>query len=256
MLRALRKQDGEIVEAWGERATSGRFTCPSCGEEVVLRQSKRRLDYFAHRPSVCVNGVGESAAHLQCKAELFLHLTKSNGVSKVQLERHLVDVRADVCAEIKGAPVAIEVQISNLSMAEISRRTVEYERRGIYVLWLAQWTPKLDSGRYTPKPWERWLHAAYFGRVYYWLEGTTIAPYHFEPAHVVVKGRRFIDKRGREKVSRSYSRRSVRWTRPLRGPTLDLLSDFRSRSRDWWKGGEIEVPPSKLYCDFHPHFWD
>jgi hypothetical protein len=29
-------------------------------------------------------------------------------------------------------------------------RTIEYYRKGIYVLWLLQWTPKLDGKRYAP----------------------------------------------------------------------------------------------------------
>jgi 8-oxo-dGTP pyrophosphatase MutT (NUDIX family) len=61
------------------------------------------------------------------------------------------------------------------------RRTIEYAQNGMYVLWLLQWTPRLDAKRYTPRHWERWIHAAYFGRVYYWVEGLTVVSYHFDP---------------------------------------------------------------------------
>jgi competence protein CoiA len=57
------------------------------------------------------------------------------------LERSFVWGRPDVFAEIKGVPVAIEVQISSLSVDTIMRRTIEYGRSGIYVLWLLLWTP-------------------------------------------------------------------------------------------------------------------
>jgi competence protein CoiA len=164
-------------------------------------------------------------------------------------------VRADVSACINGVPVAIEVQLSNLSVADIIRRTKEYGRRGIYVLWLARWRPALDSGRYSPKPWERWLHAAYFGRVYYWLGQTTVVPYHFDPGHVHVPARTWYDPRGKKKSARGYSRRSRQWIRPVRGQALNLVTDFNARDREWWKGGDTEVPPSKLYCDFRPVFW-
>ena len=190
------------------------------------------------------------------KAEIWLGLKKTGRATDVVLEHYLKAVRADVSAMINGVPVAIEVQISNLSMEEISRRTREYERQGIFVLWLAQWTPILDSGRYSPKPWERWLHAAYFGRVYYWLSGTTVVPYHFEPAHVHVESRTWEDKWGRKHSIRGHSRRSRRWRRPLRGPTLDIVNDFNGKSRLWWKGGYIEVPTAKLYCDFRSIFWN
>ena len=37
MIRAIRKSDGETVEAWSQKESSGPFACPSCGGEVVLR---------------------------------------------------------------------------------------------------------------------------------------------------------------------------------------------------------------------------
>jgi len=77
--------------------------------------------------------------------------------------------------------MAIEVQISSLSVETIMRRTIDYHRKGIYVLWLLQRTPALDRPRYARKIWEKWIHAAYFGRVYYWVNGLTAVSYHFEP---------------------------------------------------------------------------
>ena len=126
-------------------------------------------------------------------------------------------------------PSPLKSRLSNLSLEDIIRRTKEYTRRGIYVLWLARWKPALDSGRYTPKPWERWLHAAYFGRVYYWLGQTTVVPYHFDPGHVHVPARTWYDPRGKKKSARGYSRRSLRWIRPVRGQTLNLLTDFNAQ---------------------------
>ncbi len=220
------------------------------------QKGKGRLDHFAHASErTCLYDLGESETHRLCKAEIWLSLQNIPHVCNVQLELALGDVRADVSAEIHSVPVAIEVQISNLPVEDIVRRTKEYARRGIYVLWLAQWTPALDSGRYSPKPWERWVHAAYFGRVYYWMGQTTVAPYHFDPGHVVVPTRTWNGEKGRKQVARGYSRRSRRWIWPVRGAPLNLLTDFNARDREWWKGGEIEVPPSKLYCDFRPVFW-
>ena len=98
--------------------------------------------------------------------EIFLALQKEPHVRNVMLERPLGTNRADVSEEINGVPVAIEVQISSFSLETIAQRTVEYARKGIFVLWLLQWTPKLDAKRYTPRLWEKWIHSAYFGRVY------------------------------------------------------------------------------------------
>jgi predicted RNA-binding Zn-ribbon protein involved in translation (DUF1610 family) len=151
MLRAIRKSDGEIVEAWSQKESAGPFQCPSCGGEVILRSRKRRLDHFAHAAErVCHHDLGESENHRRSKAEIWVCLKDAPRVADVQLERPLGEVRADVSATINGVSVAIEVQLSNLSVANIMRRTQEYTRRGIYVLWLSRWRPALDSGRYTP----------------------------------------------------------------------------------------------------------
>jgi hypothetical protein len=65
---------------------------------------------------------------------------------------------------------------------------LEYARKGIYVLWLLQWTPTLNARRYTPRLWEKWIHAAYFGRMYYWIEGLTVASYHFVCTYSLKEG--------------------------------------------------------------------
>jgi competence protein CoiA len=98
--------------------------------------------------------------------EIFQALKNDPRVRDVALERPLGTNRPDVSAHINGVPVAIEVQISSLSIETIMQRTIQYAQKGIYVLWLLQWTPKLDAKRYTPRLWEKWIHAAYFGRVY------------------------------------------------------------------------------------------
>ena len=86
--------------------------------------------------------------------EIYQALLRQPGVKDVALERPLTSVRPDVSATIHGVPVAIEVQISALSMDTIIHRTQEYARKGIYVLWLPNgnltWTAHataLASGR-------------------------------------------------------------------------------------------------------------
>jgi hypothetical protein len=66
-------------------------------------------------------------------------------------ERSLGTVRPDVSARINGIPVAIEVQLSVLSLETIARRTAEYAKKGVYVFWLTQWTLFLDADRYSPE---------------------------------------------------------------------------------------------------------
>jgi competence protein CoiA len=183
MLSARRKSDGQTVTAYFESKRNAPFVCLDCNEEVILKVGKHRINHFAHaNPIACKFAEGESEAHRLCKMEIYEALLRAPGVCDAALERPLGIVRPDVSAYFNGVPVAIEVQISSLSVETIMRRTIEYHRKGIYVLWLLQWTPGLDGDRYTPRLWEKWVHAAYFGRVYYWISGLSVACYRFEPS--------------------------------------------------------------------------
>jgi len=139
MLCAKRKTNGVSANAWAAGKSDAPFLCPECEEEVVLRQGALRINHFAHKaPVTCQYGTGETPEHRRCKMEIYQSLLGQPGVTNLALERSLKTVRPDVSAYINGIPVAIEVQISALSMDTIIHRTKEYERQGIYVLWLLQ----------------------------------------------------------------------------------------------------------------------
>ena len=185
MLTAIRISDMAQVIASDATKRTGPFRCPNCKAPLSLRKGTHNLSHFAHkRPITCDYGKGETLAHRRCKLEIYARLRMHPAAREVKLEHHLGAVRPDVFAYILGKPVAIEVQLSTLSPERIATRTTEYTKRGISVLWLMQWTPKLDAHRYSPKRFERWLHAAYYGRVYYWQEGLTIVPYSFQ-SHLI-----------------------------------------------------------------------
>lgn len=256
MLCAIRKSDGITVMASRDENVDGDFRCPECESEVILRKGRLRIPHFSHKATVsCAYGLGETEIHRRCKAEIYEALLRAPHVSDVKLERYLKDVRPDVSARINGVPVAIEVQISNLSVETVIHRTEEYARRGIYLLWLAQWTPGLDSRRYNPKPWERWVHAAYFGRVYYWLGGTQVAPYHFEPFKVRVQKHSWRGPGGRKMTAGGYRHVSRRFKSPVRGRALDIVKDFALREREPWQGGDTLIPRARLFCDSGSSFW-
>ena len=256
MLCAIRKSDRATVMASTEDRAAGEFQCPACESEVILHKGRLRIPHFSHKATVsCAYGLGETEIHRRCKAEIYEALLHAPHVSDVKLERYLKDVRPDVSARISGVLVAIEVQISNLSVETVIRRTEEYARRGIYLLWLAQWTPSLDNRNYSPRPWERWVHAAYFGRVYYWFGRTQVVPYHFEPFEVHVRKHSWHAPGGRKMTAGGYRRVSRRFKSPVRGRTLDILKDFLHREREPWRGGDALIPRAKLFCDSGSPFW-
>ena len=248
MLSAKRASDGQTVTAYFESKGRGPYLCLDCGEEVALKTGPKRINHFAHvNPLSCRNGEGESEAHRRCKMEIFEALRRQPNVHDCQLERPLGTVRPDVSALINSVPVAIEVQISSLSVETIMRRTIEYHRKGIYVLWLLKWTPKLDARQYAPEAWEKWLHAAYFGRVYYWLEGLTVVSYRFEPSLKSVRKTSWHSVDGRKMTGGGYTKRSKRFRTAVRADVLDLATDFGPKERLWWSGNAITVPDAKLY---------
>jgi competence protein CoiA len=244
MLTAARQMSGQKVAAWEVEKGDGPFCCFCCRQTVTLRKGEIKAPHFAHLPPVtCEYGSGESDAHRRCKLALYENLSSHPRVRKCEMERDLGTVRPDVSAYINDVPVAIEVQLSNLSVTRIQYRTAEYARKGIYVLWLPVYTTALKAELYLPTPWEQWLHAAYFGRVYYWLEGLKILPVHFRDYHARVRGRtRDYQKLARRKVL-------------IDGEVANLTDDFRPVSRQAWSAGRISIPPSKLFVDSQPDWY-
>lgn len=255
MLLALRLHSKQAIEAPIATRADGPFQCLDCQEPVSLRKGTVKLPHFSHTPqSRCEFGKGETDLHRRCKTELFAALRCHPKVTAVHLEYRLGKVRPDVFANVKGVPVAFELQISNLTPEAITRRTEEYRRLGIYVLWLLPWTPKLNRRDYSPRRFERWIHAAYFGRVYFWTEGLTIVPYHFETHKTHMPRQRFHNKRGEEVVVSSHTRYSKRFKRLQRGKHLDLITDFAPKERRPWRAGSLSIPRANIFADNYNSF--
>lgn len=253
MLQARRKSDHQIVTAYLESKANGPFLCVDCGEVVTLKTGARNASHFAHaNPLSCRFGVNESDEHRRCKIEIFEALKLHPDVQNAVLERPLGTVRPDVSAYINGVPVAIEVQISFLSLETITQRTIEYFRKGIHVLWLLPWKPELENQRYTPKIWEKWIHAAYFGNVYYWLHGLSVVPYRFEASLTRVPKSTWYAKGGKKMRGGGYSRHAKRYRTPSRGEALHLVADFGPQQRYWWEGNGLKVPDAKLFMHRGP----
>jgi competence protein CoiA len=188
------------------------------------------------------------------KIEIYDALTRHPLVSHAELERPFGEVRADVFAVIDGTSVAIEVQISTLSAARIAERTRAYARLGIAVLWILAWSPEVESLAYAPAQFERWLHAAYFGRVYYWHHGLTLIPYQFHDRHLRIPAKSWYDARGKLQRSRSRTQVSQRYKVTVRGRPLHIATDFRRSRRLPWEGKHFRVPEALLYIDKRRNF--
>ena len=250
MLCAKRKSDSKTAIAIDEPKGKGPYACPACESEVILRKGSIRVSHFAHKPPVtCTYGIGESDEHRRCKIAIFTALQTLPNVSKLQLERFLKTVRPDVSCYIGKTPVTIEVQISSLPLEVVIHRTAEYARLGIYLLWVSPWNPELESERYTPCVWEKWLHATYFGRVYYWRAASWLTPVHFEKHYLHVEEKSWYESGGNEVVVGGYDRTSKRYRTPRKGKDVFIARDFHPIEKEPWEGGGLKIPACRLWMD-------
>ena len=81
--------------------------------------------FFDENPIACEFATGECELHRRSKLEVYEALLREPNVRDVAIERSFENFRPDVSAVINGVPVAIEVQISSLSLDTIQRRTMK-----------------------------------------------------------------------------------------------------------------------------------
>jgi len=241
MLTSIRVNDDSKVCAEDADKNQAPFKCPVCGRETILRKGLVKTHHFAHKPPVlCEYGRGESESHRKCKQDIFNLLKISPKVTECELEKNLGSVISDIYFCFLDIKIAIEVQVSSLTVEQIINRTQKYEKLGIYVLWLPLFNKNLNDEKYAPKQWEKWLHSLYFGRVYYWMHGLSIKSIRFAEYMLWVEDYQEYG---------GYHKKSKRYKTPQKDRTLNLLEDFQPRTREFWKSGNIYVPKSKILLD-------
>ncbi len=257
MLSAIRGGDSKKVLAWEEAKSNKPFFCPRCFDAAILKKGTVRIHHFAHKPPVtCEYGLGESEQHRRCKLEIYEGLLKHRRFVECEIERDMGTVRPDFSAYMDGIQIAIEVQISALTMDQIIYRTSEYAKKGIYVLWLSIYTDALDDEKYSPKLWERWCHAAYLGRVYYWLGGLEVAPIHFDECSRYIEQKSWYTQGGDEMSAGGYEKKYRRFKTPNHGRTVNLSDSFIPKYREQaWRSQTLSVPRSRLLIDYQPVWW-
>lgn len=232
------------LNAWQATRASGPFACPVCGKEVVLHKGTIRAHHFAHKAnSDCAHGVGETELHRRAKMQIYQTLSIVPAL-RCDLEAPLDGVRADVLIQSVNTKrtYAIEVQISQLSMAQIIERTRRYAKQGVYVLWLFEWRNDLLSDCYAPSLKERWAHALHFGHVYYWRGGDKVTSVKFTKYMLwrnYYDGESYSEEYGYEYVSKRYRT-------PIVEDDLFISRDFQGVKRAAWSGGDIVIPACRI----------
>ncbi|MFH1672751.1 MAG: competence protein CoiA family protein [Pseudomonadota bacterium] len=184
--------------------------------------------------------------------------------SECQLEQRLEGVRPDVAFSTDGQRIAIEIQNSTLDVREISRRTIRYTELGMYVLWLAPCDgPKLvwrdDEETYVcrPKEWEKYLHAMYYGRMYFWQSQAEVIPYHFDVFKSWVEESHWFDTDGDERSAGGYYRTAKALKIPMAYSerSLHIVEDFASSKRNRFISKNWLVPRCNLWKDALSAWW-
>lgn len=261
-LVAKRVVDNKYIHASVATKEDGPFYCPDTFEEVIVRKCIEKVDHFAYKARLSPVPSKESLLHLECKQELLAVLQKQFPEGKWEVERDTFQpdkskgyekVKPDLSGRINGAGVIIEVQASSLSINKIIHRTLQYSKRGAYILWVVPLEEELGENDFRPRLFERYLHTLYYGKVYYWYRGsgTILTPVHFGTASRYVEESHWFESDGTERNEGGYYKPFLRVKTPIYGPPIDILTDFivEVRPKFELENDKLSIPSCKICRD-------
>ncbi len=265
---AIHRSNGQRVHATSVSRDDGPFLCPGCLSDVIHRRPWKMRDHFAHHARLSpLDTSRESWLHYECKRRIYEDLRSSCPGSewfcdtkkiRGNRETRRKARKPDIEGAIKGRRVVIEVQKSALGIRSLIARTRDYSELGIAVLWVVPLTREIGEEIFRPRLIERYLHAMYFGRVYYWLPGMggEVLPVHFAAATRSVTFRSNENGYWEEAGSFDKPYKIIRRPRPYRG-TLPIHRAFRMRDREeFMPWGETRpVPRARLWMDTVRRWW-
>ncbi|WP_040445816.1 competence protein CoiA family protein [Ktedonobacter racemifer] len=155
-------------------------------------------------------------------------------------------VRPDISCFLGDVPIAIEMQVSSIQLDTIARRTKEYTRRGVYILWISPYeeTSMREGKLYTLRAWERYIHNLYGQTFYYWESGETLYPVHFGEYKPVVR-----EKPYQPAIMHLPSRQESVLITALEATSFaaDFIGDTSRREIKFWCIPRIWVPEEGAY---------
>jgi competence protein CoiA len=232
----------------------GPFFCEECGEELILKKGSIKIHHFAHKKSTnCIYGNGETEEHYKIKKEIFDYFSNQENCKICEIEKRLNGSRPDVFLNIDNNDIAIEIQKSSIDINEIYRRTLNYSKLGIAVLWISpNMFPKFiihkKSNRlvYNIKEWELFIHCLYYGRLYYWKGDGYLNTFHFEP---------LILKKEDSNWSQGYEYKAKKLKIPIMPKKYFLIKDFKVLDRNSFFSKNWSVPNCKIFYDGNEKWW-
>jgi competence protein CoiA len=247
MLTALVRD--ELVNAKDVGKDDGPFLCLECAAHLQLKKGTIKAHHFAHLIDAgCRCGYGEGERHRQLKEEICATLTSSSQVSNLQQERReLKLVYPDISFRFHGKGwVAVEAQVTPISIGTIQRRVQTYTDQGIALLWVLPSNEALvDGDRYRPTRWERYLHALYRGKLFYWSPEQRLQPVSY--GDMTTTGEPFVwyeDKK--EWIAAGQPHKSKIYKRLRLHAQVDVL-DLGAVTYPAWQGGSFFLPKARLW---------
>jgi competence protein CoiA len=239
------------------------YTCPNCGEDVILKQGRIRIHHFAHkRLSDCSWAKGETREHLLAKTVVRDAFRARSFQTEFEAEvlSGEGDRRADVLLTYaSGARVAIEVQHTSIYYDAIERRTRAYIAAGVPVIWVGILSKEMRENAITVssglhikqhviRPWQKWARAYYFKNLWFIdPDEKTLWRGEFSDFQSEVPLASWYNEFGEEQTAGGYSRISKKWkTLELHGPTLLSDVEISFSSRKAWESKTFSLPKGRL----------
>lgn len=268
-------QASKSTEVPAERVdkNDGPFYCPKCLSEAIVRKCSDKIDHFAHvaRVSPIVTKKNQQL-HNQCRDEIYEFLKSNFPNGNWDIERPIPiklskDWNKVIIPDISGRlgdkssrPIAIEIQKTPYTIKRIHDKTVEYTKRGVYVLWIVPLAKELGNEPFRPRLYEKYLHSMYYGRVYYWVpeKSPLIIPIHYGPTMRWIEEKPWFDvNTSEDRVSGGFFLKYKTIMNPIYGNVVNLSEDliFDDRPKFVPKNQSKEIPQCKICKDNMPAWW-
>ena len=264
-----------ICERTGKKAYSayvtkkdGPFYCPKCSSTAIVRKCSEKEDHFAHKPRLSpVLTQKDQSMHTECKNALCNYLSKQYPNGNWAVERAINESKRfgtkkivpDISGRINGIPIAIEVQRSAYTLNKIKEKTEIYNKRGVYVLWIIPLREELGDDDFRPRLYEKYLHAMYFGRAYYWIptKPNRLLPVHFSYSCRYISPSSFYDEDGEEKSFGGFYLAYKTIKKPNSIGYIDIATELKKVERPFYinKKWEEEIPACKIMMDTKEIWW-
>lgn len=263
-------QTRKIVSASNITKENGPFYCPECLSDAIVRKCFEKEDHFAHKANLSkLFSAGETQLHKDCKNEILEDLKKNFPDGKWEVERpikgnkdkNLNDVVPDISGRIDGKPIVIEVQRSFLNIRTIIKRTEEYRKRKISILWIIPLLEDLPKNNFRPRLFEKFVHDMYFGRIFYWKKGfgSKVLPIHFGIAERYIEESTYYDVNYGDKITVGGYMKAYKTikTPDYLGRKLSIEKDFYIKEATEWNNENVDytIPNRLIFRDKVRKWW-